>query len=104
MFIINSKLGSLTLTFVTYVTLFLVLSACSDAKDVHLQYRGHANLKRLIKKRSTVPLVPVIGAGAAAPTPPSPTDTTAVTSTTSSITTSTTSTTATTDTSSSVSR
>jgi hypothetical protein len=71
MFISNSKLGNLTLTFVFYVALFLALSVCSDAKDFHLQHRDHANLKRLIKKRA-LPLLPVAGAAAAVPVFPSP--------------------------------
>lgn len=95
MFIINSKLGNLTLTLVFYVTLFLALSVCSDAKGLHLQHRDHASLQRLIKKRAPPPpLVPVIGAGAAVPVSPSSSSastTTATTSTTSSATQSTTS-------------
>jgi hypothetical protein len=73
MFFRNSKLGNLTLTLVIYVALFLALSICSDAKGLHLEHRDHANLKRLIKKRSSSFLVPVIGAGADVPVFPSTT-------------------------------
>ncbi|KAF5385285.1 hypothetical protein D9615_001385 [Tricholomella constricta] len=76
-----------TLTLFVYIALVLALSASSNA---HIQQRGHANLKRLIKKRSPfpqddgLPLGPVAGAGAAVPTFPvsssSATSTSSVTS------------------------
>ncbi|KAG5647582.1 hypothetical protein DXG03_008935 [Asterophora parasitica] len=63
-----------TLTLFVYSALLLALSASASA---HIQQRDHANLKRLIKKRSPfpqdqppVPLGPVAGAGAAVPTFP----------------------------------
>ncbi|KAG5653352.1 hypothetical protein H0H81_000974 [Sphagnurus paluster] len=63
-----SNTRKFTLTLFIYTAIVLTLAASSNA---HIQQRDHANIKRLIKKRSPFPqdivLPPVAGAGAAVP-------------------------------------